>query len=69
MLDATHLVDPSVLALQEPFALLVAHEQLPTSAQADLKRDFPHYGSAGFSPYDATDCGPLVRELVNDHPD
>lgn len=65
MLDAARLADSSVFAIREPFALLVAHDLLPASAQAGLARDFPRYGSAGFFPYDPADCGPAVQSLVD----
>jgi hypothetical protein len=64
MLDSAHLADSSVLVLREPFPLLVAHDQLPASAQAALERDFPRYRGAGFFPYDEADCGPAVQLLV-----
>ena len=64
MLDAERLADSSVLVLSEPFPLLVAHDQLPASAQPTLEHDFPHYGSAGFFPYEEADCGPAVQSLV-----
>ena len=64
MLDAARLADPGVLVLREPFSLLVAHDQLPASAQPALEQDFPRYGSAGFFPYEAADCGPAIQLLV-----
>ena len=53
-----------MLVLREPFPLLVAHDQLPASAQPALEQDFPRYGSAGFFPYEAADCGPAIQSLV-----
>ena len=38
MLDAGRLADSSVLVLHEPFPLLVAHDQLPASAQPALEQ-------------------------------
>ena len=64
MLDAERLADSRVLALREPFPLLVAHDQLPASAQPALEQDFPRYGSAGFFPYEEADCGPAIQSLV-----
>ena len=64
MLDAERLADSSVLVLREPFPLLVAHDQLPASAQPALEQDFPRYGSAGFFPYEEADCGPAVQSLA-----
>jgi hypothetical protein len=43
---------------------MIAHGQLPDEARSDLERDFPKYTSAGFFPYDASDCGPSVNALV-----
>ncbi|MBB3228805.1 hypothetical protein FHW69_003450 [Luteibacter sp. Sphag1AF] len=48
----------------EPFPFMIAHGQLPDEARSDLERDFPQYASAGFFPYDASDCGPSVNDLV-----
>ena len=43
---------------------MIAHGQLPDEARGDLERDFPHYPSAGFFPWDPTDCGPSINALV-----
>jgi hypothetical protein len=64
MLDIARLADSSVLVRCEPFPLLVAHDQLPASAQPALEQDFPRYGSAGFFPYEEADCGPAIQLLV-----
>jgi hypothetical protein len=69
-MNATVLLDPSRLdrpdtdVRQHPFPFMIAHGQLPDEARSDLDRDFPQYASAGFFPYDATDCGPSVNALV-----
>ena len=66
------LIDPKKLdradsiLTREPFAFLIAREQLPRTAAGELDRDFPRYASAGFFPYDAKDCGPSVQQLVNE---
>ncbi len=50
------LIDPKTLdradriLTHEPFAFLIAHEQLPRAAASELDRDFPRYPSAGFFP-------------------
>lgn len=49
-----------------PFPLLIAYSVLPEQLQQDLDRDFPRCRSAGFFPYDAADCGPAVRALVDE---
>ena len=66
MLDTARMAGPGTLVLRDPFALLVTHDQLPAEAAADLDRDFPRYGSAGFFPYDPDDCGPSIRALVDE---
>jgi hypothetical protein len=65
MLDPARLADAGTTVLRDPFPLLVAHDQLPTGAMHALEQDFPRYGSAGFFPYAAEDCGPAVRTLVD----
>lgn len=65
MLDPARLADPGTTVLREPFALLVAHDQLAAEAAGPLHEDFPRYGSAGFFPYDPDDCGPSMRSLVD----
>jgi len=66
------LIDPKKLdradsiLTREPFAFLIAHEQLPRTAASELDRDFPRYPSAGFFPYEAKDCGPSVQQLVGE---
>jgi hypothetical protein len=67
---AATLIDPKKLdradsiLTREPFAFLIAYEQLPRAAANELGRDFPRYPSAGFFPYEAKDCGPSVQQLV-----
>jgi hypothetical protein len=64
------LIDPSRLdradttVRLEPFAFMTAYGQLPEDARADLDRDFPRYGEAGFFPWDPADCGPAVNSLI-----
>ncbi|HXE78321.1 MAG TPA: 2OG-Fe(II) oxygenase [Rhodanobacter sp.] len=70
-MHSTVLLDPSRLQRadttiqKEPFPFLVAHGQLPREASAELDRDFPRYSSAGFFPYDPTDCGPSINQLID----
>ncbi|MGN6512098.1 MAG: 2OG-Fe(II) oxygenase [Lysobacteraceae bacterium] len=64
LLDPARLADDRTTVLREPFALLVAPDQLPAGAAQALVRDFPRYGSAGFFPYAPGDCGPAMRALV-----
>lgn len=66
LLDPLHLDRADVLIAQAPFAFMVAPAQLPDDERDALLRDFPHYGSAGFFPYRAEDCGPSVRALVEE---
>ena len=44
---------------------MMAHGQLPDEARGELERDFPRYTSAGFFPYDPSDCGPSVNALID----
>lgn len=64
MLDPARLADAGTTVLHDPFPLLVAYDQLPAGEVQALEQDFPRYGSAGFFPYAAEDCGPAVRTLV-----
>ncbi len=66
LLDPARLDRPDTIVLQQPFPFLVAHGQLPDEARPDLERDFPRYASAGFFPYDPSDCGPAVNSLISD---
>jgi hypothetical protein len=66
------IIDPARLALastrvsSEPFAFLVAGDQLAAQARIELDQDFPRYEGAGFFPYAAEDCGPSVNRLVEE---
>lgn len=64
LLDPARLDRPDTEVRLEPFPFLVAHGQLPDEARGDLDRDFPRYAGAGFFPYDPSDCGPSINELV-----
>lgn len=66
LLDPARLDRPDTLVLQQPFPFVVAHGQLPDEARSDLDRDFPRYASAGFFPYDPSDCGPAVNTLISE---
>src|SRR3546814_3356944 len=65
LLDPARLDRPDTMVQQHPFPFMVAHGQLPDDARGDLERDFPRYASAGFFPYDPSDCGPSVNALVD----
>jgi hypothetical protein len=64
LLDPIRLDRPDTDVRQQPFPFMIAHGQLPDEARSDLERDFPNYASAGFFPYDPSDCGPSVNALV-----
>ncbi|MGC1549455.1 MAG: 2OG-Fe(II) oxygenase [Rhodanobacter sp.] len=64
LLDPARLDRPDTEIRQQPFPFMIAHGQLPDEARCDLERDFPRYSSAGFFPYDSSDCGPTVNALV-----
>jgi len=65
LLDPARLDRPDTTVLQHPFPFMVAHGQLPDEARSELDRDFPRYSSAGFFPYDPSDCGPSVNALID----
>jgi hypothetical protein len=65
LLDPARLDRPDTTVQQHPFPFMVAHGQLPDEARSDLDRDFPRYSSAGFFPYDPSDCGPSVNALID----
>jgi hypothetical protein len=66
------LIDPARLDAArcevrgEPFAFLVARDQLPLAAADVLARDFPNYPSAGFFPYAPEDCGASIVACVDE---
>lgn len=64
LLDPIRLDRPDTDIREQPFPFMIAHGQLPDEARSDLERDFPKYASAGFFPYDPSDCGPTVNTLV-----
>ncbi|GAB2562555.1 2OG-Fe(II) oxygenase [Dyella jejuensis] len=64
LLDPIRLDRPDTDIREQPFPFMIAHGQLPDEARADLERDFPRYASAGFFPYDPSDCGPSINALV-----
>ena len=65
LLDPARLERADTTIQKEPFPFMVAHGQLPQEAYADLDRDFPRYGSAGFFPYERDECGPSINMLVD----
>lgn len=66
MLDTARLSRNDVQIASQPFAFLIAPRQLDESASGRLVADFPRYGSAGFFPYRPEDCGPSLRELIDE---
>lgn len=64
LLDPSRLERPDTLLREQPFPFMIAHGQLPDEARAELERDFPRYGEAGFFPYDEAECGPAMNALV-----
>lgn len=66
LLDPARLDRPDTTVQHQPFPFMVAHGQLPEDARSDLDRDFPRYASAGFFPYDPSDCGPAINTLIED---
>ena len=66
LLDPARLDRPDTLVQLQPFPFLVAHGQLPRSAEQNLAADFPRYAEAGFFPWQADDCGPTINTLIED---
>ncbi|TBR39293.1 MULTISPECIES: 2OG-Fe(II) oxygenase [Dyella] len=64
LLDPARLDRPDTDVRHDPFPFMIAHGQLPDEFRSELERDFPRYASAGFFPYDASDCGPTINALV-----
>jgi hypothetical protein len=65
LFDPAHLNRADTLVRESPFRFLVARDQLPETAAAELDRDFPRYPSAGFFPYEEKDCGPSINALIH----
>lgn len=64
LLDPAQFDRPDTLVHEQPFSFMVAHAMLPASRYQALEKDFPRYNEAGFFPYDESECGPAIRELV-----
>lgn len=64
LFDPARLDQADTVVRDTPFRFLIAREQLPSAAAAELARDFPNYASAGFFPYEEKDCGPSVNALI-----
>lgn len=66
LLDAARLDRPDTEVHAQPFAFLIAHDQLPGTLRDQLAADFPRYPSAGFFPHESGDCGPSINRLVDE---
>lgn len=66
LLDTTRLDHADTEVHAQPFAFLIAHDQLPRSLRDALAADFPRYPSAGFFPHEARDCGPSINRLIDE---
>ena len=64
LFDPAHLDRADTVVCSEPFRFLIARDQLPIDAAAELQRDFPKYAGAGFFPYEEKDCGSSVNRLI-----
>jgi Rps23 Pro-64 3,4-dihydroxylase Tpa1-like proline 4-hydroxylase len=64
LLNPARLDRPDTLVRDAPFPFLIAHNQLPDEARADIDRDFPKYSGAGFFPYHEKECGQSIHTLV-----
>lgn len=66
LLDPARLERTDTVVHAQPFAFLVAREQLPDAARTELANDFPRYPSAGFFPHETKDCGPSLNRLIDE---
>jgi hypothetical protein len=66
LFDPSRLDRADTLVRDQPFHFLIAREQLPHDAAAELERDFPKYSGAGFFPWEEKDCGPSINDLIRD---
>ncbi len=66
LLDTARLDGTDIQVRTQPFAFLIAHDQLPGSVHDELAADFPRYPSAGFFPHEACDCGPSINRLIDE---
>ena len=66
LLDIRRLDRADTIVAAEPFRFLVARGQLEDAARPALIAAFPRYRAAGFFPYQAADCGPALRALVEE---
>lgn len=64
LIDVARLDRADTLLFSEPFPFLIARSQLPAEEAEALDRDFPNYPSAGFFPYQATECGPSIVAVI-----
>ncbi|MGQ0802207.1 MAG: 2OG-Fe(II) oxygenase [Pseudomarimonas sp.] len=66
LLDLVALESSSTQRHSTPFPFLLAKDQLPVTLQQQLFADFPSFREAGFFPYDEAECGPSIRQLVDE---
>ena len=66
LLDTARLDQAGTQVRAQPFAFLIARDQLPPAAFDELTTDFPRYPSAGFFPHEARDCGPSINRLIDE---
>ncbi len=64
LLNPARFERADTLVANQPFAFMIAHGMLPGERRTEILHDFPRYAEAGFFPYEASECGPSVRELV-----
>jgi hypothetical protein len=67
-----HLLKPEIFAradarvTREPFPYVVIQNSLADSLRQAVAADFPKYDRSGFFPYAPEECGPVVRQLIDD---
>jgi hypothetical protein len=70
--NTEHLLKPEIFAKsdavvrRDPFPYTVVKGSLPEVVRPTIGKDFPKYDRSGFFPYLPEECGPSVRQLVDD---
>lgn len=57
---------PDVIVQREPFPFLIARNTLDEQHKVELRKDFPVYSEAGYFPYNPSECGTSVNQLIEE---
>lgn len=66
LLNADQLCAAISVVRRSPYPLLVAHGLLSERLRLDLNRDFPAFRQTGFVPYEESECGASINQLIRD---